>query len=250
MNTDPAAPFEALVNRSFANRYFTGRDPIGHSILKGPQGNTPARIVGVAADAREDTQGAPPQALIYACGFLRYWPDSDVLVRTRDPAALVNPARKVIHAIEPTRAVYAVRPLAQALASALSQVRFRTLVVSIFSLLALTLAAIGLYGVMAYMVTQRTKEIGVRVALGARPIEIFSEVLRSGAMPTIAGAIVGIVLAALASRLVGTFLYGIRWFDTVTYMVAGGVLIVVALLACLIPGCRAMTVDPVEALRE
>lgn len=91
MSTDPATPFEALVNRSFADRYFTGRDPIGHVILKGPQGNTPARVVGVVADAREDRQGAPPQPLIYACGFLRFWPDSDFLVQARHPAALVNP---------------------------------------------------------------------------------------------------------------------------------------------------------------
>jgi ABC-type antimicrobial peptide transport system permease subunit len=148
------------------------------------------------------------------------------------------------------RAVYAVRPLAQALAGALSQMRFRTLVVGLFSLLALTLAAIGLFGVMAYMVTQRTKEIGVRVALGARPVQILSEVMRLGAMLTIAGAIVGIVLAALASRLAGALLYGIHWFDIVTYTAAAGVLMIVALLACLIPGRRAMALDPVQALRE
>ena len=84
MTTDPAAPFEALVNRTFAERYFWGRDPIGHEILKGPQGNLPARVVGVVADAREDGRGALPESLIYACGFLRYWPDSDFLIQARN----------------------------------------------------------------------------------------------------------------------------------------------------------------------
>jgi putative ABC transport system permease protein len=140
--------------------------------------------------------------------------------------------------------------LTEALDSTLAQNRFRTVLVSLFSAMALTLAAIGLYGVMAYMVTQRTKEIGVRVALGARPGQILSEVLRSGGKLTLAGAIVGIVLAALASRFAGTLLYGIRSFDTATYLGAAGVLIAVALLACLIPGRRATAIDPVQALRE
>jgi predicted permease len=250
MSSDPRTPFEALVNRSFAERYFMGRNPLGHNILRGPQGEQPARIVGVVANAREDGYGVPPQPLIYACGFLRYWPDSDYLLKARNPAALANPARAAIHSIEPGRAVYAVRPLSQALGAALSQVRFRTAVVSLFSLLALTLAAIGLYGVMAYMVSQRTRDIGVRMALGARPAQIVGSLLRSAGVLAGAGAALGTALAAGAYRMLGALLYGVGSFDAGTYLTAIGVLLAVALVATLIPSRRALSIDPTQALRE
>lgn len=250
MNSDPASPFEALVNRSFAGRYFRGRNPLGHTILKGPQGNSPAMVVGVVADARENGSGVPPQPMIYACGFLRYWPDSDYLIQTRNPALLANAAREAIHAIEPARSVYAVRPLAHALENALSQVRFRSVAVSLFSLLALTLAAVGLYGVMAYMVSQRTREIGVRVALGARPAQIAGFMLRSAGVLAGAGAAMGIAVAAGAYRMLGTLLYGVSSFDAGAYVTAIGVLLAVALVATLIPSRRALSIDPTRALRE
>ncbi|HKE28337.1 MAG TPA: ABC transporter permease [Bryobacteraceae bacterium] len=250
MNSDPRTPFETLVNRSFADRYFTGRDPIGHAILKGPQGNTPAMVVGVVADARENGYNVPPQPMIYACGFLRYWPNSDFLIQARNPSFLSNPAREMIQAIEPARAVYAVRPLSQALADALSQVRFRAIVVSLFSLLALTLAAIGLYGVMAYMVSQRTREIGVRVALGARPVQIVGSMLQSAGVLAGAGIAIGIALAAGAFQMLGALLYGVNSFDAGTYLTAIGVLLGVALAATLIPSRRALSIDPMRALRE
>jgi len=250
MSGDPATPFEALVNRSFADRYFRGRNPIGHTILKGPQGNAPAIVVGVVADARENGARVPPQPMIYACGFLRYWPDSDYLIQARNPASLANPAREAIHTIEPARPVYAVRPLAQALEGAISQVRFRTLVVGLFSLLALTLAAVGLYGVVAYMVSQRTREIGVRVALGARPAQIAGSMLHSAAVLAGAGAAIGTAAAAGAYRMLGALLYGVNSFDAGTYLTAIGVLLAVALSAALIPSWRALSIDPTRALRE
>jgi ABC-type antimicrobial peptide transport system permease subunit len=202
------------------------------------------------ADAREDGHGAEPQPLIYSCGFVRYWPDSDFLIQTRKPLALANAVREAIRTIEPSRPVYSVRPLPDALRAALSQVRFRTLVVSLFSIMAVALAAIGLYGVMAYMVSQRIREIGLRVALGARPGQVVAEILRSGGALAGAGAVAGIVLAASASRLVTALLYGVRPSDVMTYVSATGVLLVVALLACLIPSKRATSIDATEALRE
>jgi len=250
MTSDPATPFEALVNRSFADRYFRGRDPVGHTILQGPQGNAPAMVVGVVADAREGGYRTPPQPMIYACGFLRYWPDSEYLIQARSPASLANAAREAIHAIEPARSVYAVRPLAQALADALSQVRFRTVVVSLFSLLALTLAAVGLYGVMAYMVSERTREIGVRVALGARPAQIVGSMLHSAGVLAGAGAAMGIAVATGAYRMLGALFYGVSSFDAGTYLTAIGMLLAVALVATLIPCRRALSIDPTRALRE
>jgi len=250
MRADPERPFELLVNRSFANRYFQARTPIDRTIQGGPQGDVPARIVGVVADAREDGHSAEPQPLIYSCGFLRYWPDSDFLIQTRNPAALAGAVQREMRRLDPSRPVYSTRPLSDALRGALSQARFRTLLVSLFSAMALALAAIGLYGVMAYMVSQRTREIGLRVALGARPRQIVAEILRSGGVMAGSGAAAGIVLAAVASRMMGALLYGIGPSDIATYLTATGVLIGVALLACLIPSRRATSIDPNEALRE
>jgi putative ABC transport system permease protein len=251
MNTDPNQAFEVLVNRNFADRYLRGRDAIGRTVIGGPIGNTMVRIVGVVANVKEEGAGKEAPPVIYACGYLRFWPESDVLVRTAgDPAGMTNAVRQALRAIEPSRPVYAVRPLTEAMDGTLAQDRFRTVLVSLFAAMALTLAAIGMYGVMAYMVTQRTKEIGVRVALGAQPVQILYEVLRSGGKLIVAGATVGTVLAALASRLIGALLYDIPWFDIATYLAAAGVLISVALLACLIPGRRATALDPVQALRE
>src|SRR5262249_39714740 len=156
----------------------------------GPIGDSMPRIVGVVANVREDGANREAAPIIYACGYLRFWPDSDVLVRTAgDPAGMTNALRQAIRAIEPDRPVYAIEPLTDVMAGTLAQDRFRTALLSLFSLMALTLAAVGLYGVMAYMVTQRTKEIGVRVALGAQQGQILSMVLRSGGKLTMAGAI-------------------------------------------------------------
>jgi predicted permease len=250
MTTDDHQAYEALVNRSFANRYFTGRDPIGRILSGGPIGDSTPRIVGVVANVREDGASKEAAPTIYACGYLRFWPDSDVVVRTAgDPASVTNALRQAIRAIEPDRPVYAIQPLTDAMSDTLAQDRFRTALLSLFSTMALTLAAVGLYGVMAYMVAQRTKEIGVRVALGAQQGQILSMVLRSGGKLTMAGAIAGIVLAVLVTRFVGTLLYEIVPFDMPTYLAAAIVLSTVAFFACLIPARHAAAIDPVRVLR-
>jgi len=250
MTTDPNQAYEALVNRSFADRYLSGRDPIGQILSGGPIGNSMPRIVGVVANVKEDGANREAAPIIYACGYLRFWPDSDVLVRTAgDPADMTNALRRAIRAIEPARPIYAIRPLSDVMAGTLAQDRFRTALLSLFSLMALALAAVGLYGVMAYMVTQRTKEIGVRVALGARQGQILSMVLLSGGKLAIAGAIAGIMLAVVATRVVGTLLYGIGSFDIPTYLATMMVVSTVAFLACLIPARHATAIDPVQTLR-
>jgi len=251
MTTDPNQAYEALVNRSFADRYFRGRDPIGRILSGGPIGNSAPRIVGVVANVKEDGANKDAAPVIYACGYLRFWPDSDVLIRTAgDPAGMTKTVRQAIRAIEPSRPVYAVQALTDVMAGTRAQDRFRTVLLSLFSLMALTLAGVGLYGVMAYMVAQRTKEIGVRVALGARPGQILFMILYSGGKLTMAGAIAGIVLAVLATRFVGALLYGVGSFDTPTYLAMVTVLVTVALLACLIPARHATAIDPVRALRQ
>jgi putative ABC transport system permease protein len=251
METGRANPFTVLVNRKFADRFLPGRNPIGHTIMDVDQLRLSMRIVGVTGDVNEDGHGKEAQPVIYGCGYLRWFPNSDYLVQTRgDPAAMTSAVRDTVRNLEPDRAVYAVTPLTSLIDRTLAPNRFRTLLVSLFSGLALLLAAVGLYGVMAYMVTERTREIGIRLALGAQRGQIVFEVLRSGVGMTAAGSAAGVVLAIQASSLANTLLYGVHPLDGITYVTAAVVLLATALLACLIPGRRAASVDPVRALRD
>ncbi len=250
MDTGTERPFEILVNQKFVNTYLNGRNPLGHYILQGPIGDGQSEIVGVVPDVREDGYAQEPRPVIYACGYLRYWPDSDFLIRTGRAPITPLAIRNTIASVDPRRPIYSVRMLAEAHREALSQTRFRTLLVGVFSMLALTLGAIGLYGVMAYTVSQRTREIGVRIALGARPLRIVGEVVRSGGIPAAAGTAVGVGLAEAASKLLETLLYGTSPSDAATYLSAVFTLLAVAAVACLIPGCRAASTDPIRSLRE
>jgi putative ABC transport system permease protein len=252
MNPDPREEYQAVVNKAFADRYVSGRDPVGRQIVLGPQENSSSiKIVGVAGNAREEGYVQPVEPIVYSCGFLRWLPDSDVLIQTAgQPATLARAAREAIHVIEPARAVYSVQPLADALSGTLSQHRFRTLLLGAFSVVALTLAAIGLYGVMTYMVSQRRREFGIRLAFGASPSTIAVEILRSAGLLAVAGGAVGLMLAAVASRVLTALIAGVRPTDPAAYLVAAGILFGVALIACLSPGWRGISVDPAEALRE
>jgi len=252
MNPDPKEEFQALVNQAFVQRYLPGRDPLGRSIMLHPQENgTAMKIVGVVANAREEGYAAEMEPIVYSCGFLRWFPDAHFLIRTeRTPVTLAHAVRESIHEIDPGRAVYSLLPLSDALSETLSQQRFRAMLVSAFSAIALTLAAIGLYGVMTYMVAQRTREFGVRIALGASPAQIAREIARSAGMLIVAGGAIGILLAVLVSKLLGSQFAGIHTSDPTAYLTAAGVLIGAAIVACLVPGRRATSLSPTEALRE
>jgi predicted permease len=250
MSTDTERPFEALVNRKFADRYLRGRNPVGRTLIEG-QLLRPLRIRGVVEDIREAGLSREPEPLIYMCGYLLYWPDSDYLVRTQgDPGRMAQVVRTELRKLEPARAVYLVRPLTEAIDGTLGANRFRALLVSLFSAMALVLSAVGLYGVMAYMVTQRSREIGIRMALGARPGTILGDVVRSAGVLAGAGLVIGLGLAAVAAKLTERLLFGVRPFDQATYLGAVVVLFGVAVVASAIPGRRATGVDPVRALRE
>lgn len=249
MDPDPQRAFEALVNRAFVERFLQGRDAVGLTVMQG--GGRPMQIVGVVGDTREAGYARAPEPTIYACGFLRFWPDSAFLIQTRGaPETMARAVREAIHAIEPERAVYAVSPLTDVLSGTLSQNRIRAWLISIFSGIALILAGVGLYGVTAYMVSQRTREFGIRMALGAQPAQIWADILASGGRLAGIGAALGVVLAFMASQLIATLLYGVGSFDTVAYLSAAAVLFSVAMLACLVPGRRATSIDPARALRE
>jgi len=250
---DPSAlPFSsALITQAWADRFLPGENPVGHELAGPGQLAYSARIIGVVGDVRENGPSKAPEPLIYWCGFNPYWPDPHFLVRTaNDPVATIAAIRAAVREIDPARAVYAAQPLRAVLSRSLSQQRLGMLLLLLFAVTALLLASIGLYGVLSQLVASRRKEIGVRLALGARPLRVARGVVTQAAAMTASGVAVGVALALVASRLLAAIVYGISPRDPVAFVAASALLLFVAALTALIPAARAGRVDPLETLRE
>ena len=245
-------PEPALVSRSFADRYFPSQNPIGQQVnFIRRFDSSPLQIVGVVSDVHEYGYAKDPAPTVYSCGLPWTDPDPAYLVKaTGDPLRLLTALKEKIHQIEPSRAVYGEKRLTDYLASTLAPRRFQIALLGAFAATALLLAAIGLYGVMTFVVSQRTREIGLRAALGARPLQIFALIFRQGALMTGAGIVAGLVAAAVLSRLIERQLFGIDTLDPITFTVIPVVLASVAAIALWIPARRATEVDPMEALRH
>jgi putative ABC transport system permease protein len=249
--TGPIAS-EALVTRAFADRFFPGADPIGHSLASpGAPPGASARIVGVVGDVHENGVRKPAEPLIYWCGYSGYWPDPHFLVRlTPGRHASLAEIRAALREIEPKRAVYSVRTLSETLAQSTTQQWLTTLLLTLFALTAVALAAMGLYGVMSQLVAVRRREIGVRIALGARAGQILRSVVAQAATVTGAGIVIGLAGALVLARFMTSLIFDIPPIDPLTFAVVPTVLAVVALAAALVPALRAASVDPMRALRE
>ena len=251
---DPAAPIfsRALVTRAFADRYFSGEDPIGHAI--GGPNLPPGRqltITGIVGDVRENGLMHAAEPLIYWCGYSPYWPDPYFVVR-RNAAhpASVAAIRGALAEIDPNRAMYAVRPLEESLSRSVAQPRLNTLLLSLFATTALLVAALGVYGVLSQLVAGQRRDIGVRLALGARGRQILAAIFaRAGAM-TAAGTIAGLAIAAALSRLMTTLLFGVSAHDPLTFCVAPVAVAAVAALAAAVPARHALRIAPADALRD
>jgi putative ABC transport system permease protein len=240
-----------IISEEMARRFWPGEDPLGRPVTLRSLGNRTYTIIGVAGDVRSvgpDTEPGP-MAYVSTAVFARAI-QSSLVVRTRtEPAAQTSVVRGVLRSIDANAPVFDIQTVEQRLYDSLGSRRFNMFLLGSFAGVALLLASVGLFGVMAYLVSQRTREIGVRLALGARPRDVFRLVIGRGMLLALVGAAVGAVGAFGLARFLETLLFQITPTDALTFTVAPALLLGVALLACYIPARRAMKVDPMVALR-
>ena len=237
----------AVINETMARRYWKDRNPVGGRLRTGPDWTT---VVGVARDGKVRSLAEPATPVMYFPIHQVYRPDPVLHVATTGSAALsIDAVRKAVSSVTPDLALYDLRTLEEHLRISVAIPRMAALLLGIFGGLALVLAAVGLYGIIAFSVGQRTREIGVRMALGANRGDILRQVLGQGARLTGIGLVLGIATATLAMPLLASLLVNVSPTDVTTFAVTALVLLAVALLAAGIPARRAATVDPVNALR-
>jgi putative ABC transport system permease protein len=243
-----------VVNEALARTFFRGEDPVGRRIVfRNPSGNAQVTwwtVIGVVRDEKQDSLREPIVAEVYASHRQDAQSGMAVAVRARvPPERLTAEVRRAIRALDPGLAVYDVRTLEEVVARSMSRERFTTWLVTVFAALALAIAAVGVYGVVAFSVSRRTQEIGVRVALGATRGTIVRLVLAEALGLVGAGLAIGLAAAAAAARGIRTLLFDTAPTDLVTYAIVVGILGALAIAAGLVPARRALAIDPIQALR-
>ena len=251
---DRTAPPVAIVSEGFAKQYFPGEDPIGKRITPNGSvdpGKPPVReIIGVVADMHLISLRLPPKPQIYIPHQQFATQTMSIFVRSQmGEAALMSTLRRAVNEIDKDVPVYRVRTLPDYLSQSIAQPRLNAMLVGLFALIALLLAAAGIFGVMSYSVTQRTQEIGIRLALGAQRYDVLRLVVLQGMRFVCAGVVLGLIGVFACSRLLQSLLFGIGATDLRTMFAVTLILIAVAFIACLLPARRATLVDPVKALR-
>jgi putative ABC transport system permease protein len=242
----------ALVNRRFAALYHPGRTLVGRYVEHVPPNPflKAARIIGVVGDAREEGLNQEPGPIVYWCNNAPV-PAPLFLVRTRvEPMAMAETIRRKVHELEPRRSVYEMMPLEARLDESFAENRLRTTLLTFFAGTAVSLAAIGLYGTLSYLVSMRRREIGVRMAMGARPGEIALSFLRQGLRVSLAGCLAGVWLAAAVGRGLSGMLYRVTPLDGQTYVGVVLLMGIIAVLSSVWPAIRAARTEPVRVLRE
>jgi putative ABC transport system permease protein len=245
-------PGAVVINASMARRFWPGQSALGRRITFGEPGDDDwLTVAGVVPDVKQRSLVGDPQPQVYAAQSQVGLEEMAVVVRSGgDPRTVARNIRQAVGEVDPNVPVSDVRTLEDIRRASISTDRFRTLLIGSFATAALLLAAIGVYGVIAYGVAQRVREIGIRVALGARRPEIVRLVIGEGMRPVAAGVVAGVVLAAGLSRFLGSLLYGVRPLDLSTFAAVALVLSGVALAACALPARRASRVSPMHALRS
>ncbi len=240
-----------VINEALARKYFPGADPTGQRlVIDMKQTNEPTEIIGVVGDAKYATLETEPRAMVY-------WPHTQltnaamniVLRTTGDPLSFAPAAQREIQALDKDQPVADVRTMESWVGESTSRTRFGTLLLDVFAVVALVLATVGIYGVMAYTVTQRTHEIGIRMALGARPRDIFRLVIGQGLLLTLSGVALGLGAAFALTRLLASLLYDVSATDPTVFVGLAALLALVAFVASYVPARRATKVDPMIALR-
>jgi putative ABC transport system permease protein len=246
----PAPPRRVVISQRLAELLFPKEDATGKRVAlwKG-QGGMEAEVIGVVADSRERGLTSNSTLTVYL-PYGRNAPVSEFVLHTRgNPLAIAPTVRAIVAGLDPNLPFADVRPFEEVVRRSVSPQRFNVILLAAFGGLALLLATTGIYGVLSYAMNRRTAEIGLRVALGASPANILGIALGEGMRPAFVGMLLGAIGAWWLSRYLETLLFGIKPFDSVTYVVVAALLLATALIACLLPGRRAMRIDPAIALR-
>jgi putative ABC transport system permease protein len=245
---DAAAPGVIIINQVMARKFWPGVDPVGKRVKVNDKF---WEVVGVVGDTRQHDLGETVEPMFYTSYAQDAWPFLTVVVRAAgDPSSIATEAETAIHTVDKEQAVYTVRTMSEVVETSVSPRRFYMLLLGLFAVLALALAAVGVFGVISFAVAQRTHEIGVRMALGARQTDVLKLMVGEGFKLALMGVGIGVLGALVLTRFLTTVLYGVKPTDPLVYLAVSLILTAVALLASYIPARRATKVDPMVALRE
>ena len=248
---DEKAPPVVMINQQMSERFWPHQNPVGQFVtLMGSEGSrTRAEIVGVVKTGKYASLGEDPKSFFYRPLLQEYEPGAQLIVRTAADTPIIDALRHEVRALDPRMALVGVETLEQHMQLPLFPARAAGLLLGLFGLLALTLAIVGLYGVMSYSVSQRTREIGVRMALGARRIDVVRLILGQGLRLTLTGMAIGVLCSVALTWVLRSVLYGISATDPVSFLAVAIVLTMVAAIASYVPARWATRVDPIRALR-
>ena len=248
---EEASTSTSMVNRSFANLYFGGTAVIGRHLVQPVETHEPPRVIrGIVGDARETGMDHEPPPTVYWCANA-VQPGTYFLVRTRgEPKSMAEVIRRKIHEFEPRRSVYDLTPLGDRISDAYAENRLRTILLAFFAVTAVSLACVGLYGTLSYLVNLRRREVALRLALGAMRSQVVRQFLGLGVGISVLGCVVGLLLAAAFGRLISGMLYGVTPTDAATATGVVVIVLAVSAVASLLPAVRAARVEPMRALRE
>jgi putative ABC transport system permease protein len=245
-------PWRVIISKRLADTLWPGQDPVGHQALlwKG-QSNFPAEVLAVVANQRERGLEADPTLTVYMPSYGSGPGPVQFAVHTAgNPTALTPSLRSMLREIDPNLPLSDVQTMDEIVSRSVAPRRFNMFLLTIFAAVALLLALVGVYGVLAYSVGQRTAEIGLRVALGATPRKVLTLIVSQGMRPILIGIGIGLLGAVALSRFVSSLLFGVRALDPLTYITVALLVMAAALLSCYVPALRALRVDPVVALRQ
>jgi putative ABC transport system permease protein len=240
-----------VIDEEFARRYWPNEDPVGKRVQLGRDSNVKLEVLGVVGRVKMESlnQNSDRVQGYFAFNQIPLGGMTVVIKGASDPNLLISSARTAVKEIDPDQPIYNPRTMNEIRAESVQGERFTLTLLSLFAGIALVLAIVGIYGVMSYSVTQRTHEIGIRMAIGARPLDVFKMILGHGMKLALIGVGLGLVGAFIVTRFMATMLFGVEPTDATTFGAITAILIAVALLACYLPGRRATKVEPTISLR-